>query len=178
VTLRLLRSSASGAIVATLLLFGVLAFRPVSAELALDAYVLLLGAIALFALVGATTESHPDANRSPYEQALETPQPSAERPRELSRVEREVSLAVASSFYEHFRLRPLLRELAGQRLENRFASELDTPRREARESLPEDAWQLMDPERPPPRDRHASGIEVARLRAIVDALEKLEERVE
>jgi hypothetical protein len=32
----------------------------------------------------------------------------------------------------------------------------------------------MDLDRPPPLDRHAPGIEVARLRAIVDALEKIE----
>jgi hypothetical protein len=173
-TFRLLRSTASGAIAATLLLFVALAFRPISAELALDAYVLLLGAVALFALVQATTESHRDARRSPYEQALEAPAEAPERPPELARLEREVALAVGSSFYEHFRLRPLLREIAAERLESRFASDLDAPRGEARESLPEDAWLLLDAERPPPRDRHAAGIDLDRLRAIVDALERIE----
>jgi hypothetical protein len=174
VTFRLLRSTASGAIAASLLLFAALAFRPISAELALDGYVLLLGAIALFALVEATTESHPDARRSPYEHALEVTTAEAERPPELARLEREVSLAVTSSFYEHFRLRPLLREIAAERVESRFASDLDAPRAEARESLPEDAWLLMDADRPPPLDRHAPGIELGRLRTIVDALERIE----
>jgi hypothetical protein len=172
-TVRVLRSTASGAIAATLLLFAALVVRPVSAELALDAYVLLLGAVALFALVEATTESHPDARRSPYERALEAPADGAERPPELARLEREVALAVGSSFYEHFRLRPLLREIAAERLESRFASDLDAPRSEARESLPEDAWLLLDADRRPPRDRHAPGIDVERLREIVDALEKV-----
>jgi hypothetical protein len=174
VTVRLLRSTASGAIVGTVLLAAALVVKPVSAEVALDAYVLFLGAVALFALVGATTESDPDALRSPYEQALEAPPEEAERPPELARLEREVALAVGSAFYEHFRLRPLLREIAGQRLESRFASDLDAPRGEARDSLPDHAWELLDLDRRPPRDRHAPGIEVERLEAIVDALERLE----
>jgi hypothetical protein len=172
-TARVLRSSASGAILATLLLIAALAFKPVSAELALDGYVLLLGAVALFALVGATTESDPDARRSPYEQALETSPAGSERPPELARVEREVALAVGSAFYEHFRLRPLLREIAAQRLDTRFATDVDAPRLSARDSLPEDAWTLFDAERKPPRNRHGPGIPVERLREIVDALERI-----
>jgi hypothetical protein len=175
VTVRLLRATAPGAIGATLLLLAALAFRPVSPELAVEAYVLLLGAIALFALVEATTEADPDARRSPYEHALEVPALAPERPPELARLEREVSLAVSSAFYEHFRLRPLLREIAAQRLESRYATGLDTPRSEAHASLPDDAWLLLDEDRPPPRDRHAAGIELDRLRAIVDALEKVEQ---
>jgi hypothetical protein len=172
-TLRVLRSGAAGAILATLLLFVMIAFRPVSAELALDAYLLVLGGIALFALVEAAAETDPDARRSVYEQALEMPDDPGERPPELARVEREVALGVDSAFYEHYRLRPLLREIAGQRLENRFAAELDAPRREARESLPEEAWELLRADRQPPRNRHAPGIPLERLREIVAALEKI-----
>jgi hypothetical protein len=175
VTLRVLRSAAAGAVFATLVLFAALAFRPVGAAVALDGYVLLLGGVVLLALVRVTTETDPDALRSPYEQALEPPADSRERPPELARVEREVALGVANSFYEHYRLRPLLREIAAQRLESRLAVDLDAPRREAREALPEHAWELLHAERDPPRDRHASGMPVERLRAIVDALERLEE---
>ena len=172
-TVRVVRSSAAGAILATLLLVGMLAFRPVSPEIAFDGYVLLLGAILLFALVGATTESDPDARRSLYEQALESSPPGAERPPELARTEREVALSVGSAFYEHFRLRPLLREIAAQRLESRFATGVDRPRMGARDSLPDHAWELLDADRKPPRDRHGPGIPVERLREIVDALERI-----
>ena len=172
-TRRVLRSGAAGAILATLILLVAIVFRPVSAEIALDAYVLVLGAIVLVSLVEATAESDPDARRSPYEQALERTAPGAERPPELARMEREVSLAVGSAFYEHFRLRARLREIARQRLESRFAADLDAPRGEARASLPEHAWALLDADRPPPLDRHATGIPVDRLREIVDALERI-----
>ena len=175
-TLRVLRSSATGVIIATLLLVGALVFAPISAEIALDAYVLLLGAIGLFSLVQATTASDPHAGRSPYEQALESAPTPPKRPPELERLEREVALAVGSAFYEHFRLRRLLREVAGQRLESRFAADLDHPRGDALASLPAHAWELLDSERPPPRDRHGTGIEVERLREIVDALETMETR--
>ena len=89
-------------------------------------------------------------------------------------MEREVALGVDSAFYAHFRLRPLLRELAAHRLESRYASTVDDPRSEARESLPDDAWELFDAERKPPRNPHAPGLARERLRAIVDALEKIE----
>jgi hypothetical protein len=170
---RVLRSSVPGAIAATFLLIVALVLQPVSAEIALDAYVLLLGAILLFGFVGAATRSDPDARRSAYEQALETSPAGPERPPELARVEREVALAVGSAFYEHFRLRPLLREIAAQRLESRFATDLDAPRAAARDSLPEHAWTLLDRDRKPPRDRHGPGIDVTRLHEIVDALEKI-----
>ena len=175
-TVRVLRSSAAGAILATVLLVVALAFKPVSTEIALDAYVLLLGAVALFALVEATKASDPDARRSPYDLALESAPVAAERPPELERLEREVALAVGSSFYEHFRLRRVLRDVAGQRLESRFAADLDNPRGDALASLPDHAWELLDAERTPPRDRHGPGIRVERLREIVDALEQLETR--
>ena len=175
-TLRVLRSGAAGAALATLLLFVALAFRPVDAALAFDAYVLLIGGIALVALVRVTTEGDPDTLRSPYEQALEVPVVTPERPPELARVEREVALGIANSFYEHYRLRPLLREIAAQRLESRLAVDLDAPSGDARAALPEHAWELLDVERKPPRDRHAAGLPVERLREIVDALDRLEER--
>jgi hypothetical protein len=174
-TRRVLRAGAAGVVLATLLLFATLAFQPVDSAVALDGYVLLLGGVALLALVRVTVEPDPDARRSPYEQALEAVDESPERPPELARVEREVALGIANSFYEHYRLRPLLREIASQRLESRHGVELDAPRADARELLPEHAWELLDTERRPPRDRHAPGMPVDQLRAIVDALERLGE---
>jgi hypothetical protein len=174
VTLRVLRSAAGGLIFATVLLAAALALRPVGAAVAFDGYVLLLGGVLLLALVGVTTATE-SAARSPYEQALEAPDDAPERPPELARVEREVSLGIASSFYEHYRLRPLLREIAEQRLESRFAAGVDTAGGAAREALPEHAWELLDAERQPPRNRHAPGMPVDRLRTIVDALERLGE---
>jgi hypothetical protein len=170
---RLLRSGAPAAIAATLVFVAALLFHPVTTEVAVDGYVLLLGAIALSRLVGATTEAEPGSGRSVYDQALEPRPVEAERPPELTRIEREVALGVDSAFYAHYRLRPLLREIADHRLESRYASTIDHVRPDARESLPEDAWELFDAQRTPPRNPHAPGLDRERLHAIVDALEKL-----
>ena len=174
---RVLRSGTPAAIAATFLFVIVLLFHPFTTEVAVDGYVLALGAIALLHLVGSTTRAEPGSHRSVYEQALEPRAVDAERPPELARLEREVALGVDSAFYAHYRLRPLLREIADQRLESRFASTIEDVRPAARETLPEDAWELFDAERTPPRNPHAPGLERERLHAIVDALESLEERV-
>jgi hypothetical protein len=173
---RALRSSAPTLIAVTALFVAALVFEPVTTETAVDGFILALGGIALLRLVGMTTQAEPGARRSVYDQALEPRDPQAERPQELTRMEREVALGVDSAFYAHFRLRPLLREIADQRLESRYASTVADPRAEARESLPDDAWELFDTERKPPRNPHAPGLERQRLRAIVDALERMERR--
>jgi hypothetical protein len=174
VILRVLRSSTVGIALATLLLVVALAFRPVKPELALDGYVLLVGGILLASLVEAATRAAPPrGRRSGFEQALNPPVEEPERPAELARIEREVVLGVSSAFYLHYRLRPLLRSLAEQRLGERHAVDLDNPRPEIRASLPEDAWALIDSDRKPPRDRHGPGIPLPRLQAIVDALERI-----
>lgn len=167
--LRVVRSGAAGAILATAVLLVVLLFGFASSELALDVYVLVLGGIALVGLVEVTTTpaSH-SARASLYEQALEPPVDQPERPPELARVEREVALAVDSAFYEHYRLRPLLHEIASQRLGERYAAEAH-----ASIALPDHAWTLLSDEHKPPRNPHAPGIPFERLREIVDALEKI-----
>jgi hypothetical protein len=172
-----LLSSAPAAIGVTLLFVLALAFHPVSTETAVDGYVLVLGGITLLKLVGLATHVEPGSGRSIYDQALEPRTREGERPQELTRIEREVALGIDSAFYTHFRLRPLLREIADQRLESRYGAGVHDARSDARASLPDDAWELFEPERTPPRNPHAPGLQRERLRGIVDALEQMEERV-
>jgi hypothetical protein len=174
---RVLLSGAPAALVATLALVAALVFQPVSTETAVDGYILVLGGITLFKLVGFATEAEPGSRRSIYDRAIEPRTPDAERPQELTRMEREVALGIDSAFYAHFRLRPLLREIADQRLESRYGATVERPGPEARASLPDDAWELFEPDRTAPRNPHARGLERERLRGIVDALEAIDERV-
>lgn len=171
---RLVRAGAPAAIGATLVLGLVLLFRPVAPGVALDGYVLVLGGIALLGLVGTTAETEAGPKRSTYDQAVAPRTVAPERPLELSRIEREVALGVDTAFYAHYRLRPLLRLVAEDRLERRFGSSLETAAGEARASLPDDAWELFDPERPPPRNPHGPGVPRERLEAIVEALERMQ----
>ena len=96
-----------------------------------------------------------------------------QRPAELERLEREVYLSLGSSFYLHHRLRPILREVAANRLLLRHGCDLDRRPEEAHALLGDPAWEWLRPERPEPRDRWAPGPPLAELTAVVDAVERI-----
>lgn len=128
-------------------------------------YILLLGVLALFALLTATAERLPSSRRSPFEAALPRGAPPARPLPEVERMKREVALACATAYDLHARLLPHLREIAGARLE-----------RAGRSAGPETLgpwWDLLRPGRPEPDDRFAPGIKESELRSLVDELERM-----
>ncbi|MBA2359302.1 MAG: hypothetical protein H0V84_12850 [Actinobacteria bacterium] len=145
--------------------------RPGDHELALDAWVLAFGAVGLATLVDATRSALPGPDRSPLDPSASTPEPAPLQVPELARVERIVALAQESAFDVHYRLRPLLREIAEHRLSTRRGIDLDTGADEAREALGESLWELVRPERERPSYHFASGLSLPELRATVEALE-------
>jgi hypothetical protein len=128
-------------------------------------YILLLGVLALFALLTSTTERLPSARRSQFDAALPHGSPPTRPLPELERMKREVALASSNAYDLHARLLPDLREIADARLE-----------RSGRSAGPETlgaAWELLRPDRPAPDDRFAPGIKEAELRSVVDTLARL-----
>jgi hypothetical protein len=107
------------------------------------------------------------------DEALDLPEHDEERLPELERLEREVTLGTASAHDLHFRLRPTLRETAANLLAVRRGIDLDGQPARARAALGEDTWQLVRRDVEPPADRLGRGVDPARLRAAVDALEAL-----
>ena len=95
------------------------------------------------------------------------------RPPELVRTEREITLGTSSAGHLDQRLLPMLREAAAVRLASRRSIDLERRPEQARRLLGDDVWELLRPDRPPPVDRLAPGISLARLRAVVDALERI-----
>ena len=89
-----------------------------------------------------------------------------ERPEELRRLEDQVALAGATAADLYFRLRPVLREIAAERLAAGGRGELD-------ERTAGAAWELLRPDLEPPRDAFARGLPPERLSVIVDAIEAL-----
>ena len=132
---------------------------------ALHIYVLVVGAIVMLGVVVGADDAVARRYQSRFDAALTD---AVERPTRLAgleRMEREVTLARASSFDLHFRLLPHLREIATARLE-----------RSGKAPSPETLgrwWELLRPDRPPPDDRFAPGISEADLRALVADLERL-----
>jgi uncharacterized membrane protein len=154
------------------ILSGVLLFARLLApgrfELELDVYILVLGALAVFNNVLAAGEAFPREERSALAEALDRDAPEAQRPAELDRLERELTMANASAFDTHARLRPVVREIVGVRLGARGLRLEDSE-----EVLGPELWELAREDRPAPADRHAPGTPAATLRRVVERLEKL-----
>ena len=141
-------------------------------ELEVDIYVLVLGGFALLVVASALGRIAPREGESLLEEALEPEPPETARIAGLERLEREVALASSREFDLHYRLRPVLREIAEARLERRGAR-LDSASPRARELLGDELWSLTEPDREPPSNRQAPGIGFEELERTVERLERL-----
>ena len=149
------------------ILLGVNVFRAADV---LAAYVVALGALTLLALTRPRRFATED---SLFESALRRRREDAIRPPELVRIERELVLGLESAGHLHTRLVPILRAAAAARLSAKHHVDLDRRPAAARALLGDDAWELIRPDRPEPADRHAPGLPRAKLRAVIDVLERL-----
>jgi hypothetical protein len=137
-------------------------------ELELDIFLLVVGGIALADLVILLREAYPLEGVPEIAAALRPEAEEPKRPAQLVRLERELTMASATSFDLHARLRPQVREIATMRLAARGVRLED-----AEGVLDDELWELVRPDRLPPANRHAEGIALAELRRVVDALEAL-----
>jgi len=161
-------------VIATLGVVAAVVFYPGRHSLELDAYVLFLGALGLAAGVRATRQASPDVHGPSLADELADPlDVLPQRPVELERMEREVYLSLATSFHLYHRLRPMLREIAENRLRVRHGVELDTRPEDAHALLGDAAWWWLRPDCPEPTDRWRPGPPIAELTAVVDALERI-----
>lgn len=139
--------------------------QPGVRNVTLHAYVFVLGGLLMLGIVAAAGDSVPRRGRSDFEAALAEAE-ERERPlAEMARVQREVTLGVATAYDCHVRLLPGLREIAQARLE-----------RSGRTLSAETAgrwWEWLRPDRPEPEDRFAPGISQSELRALVADLERM-----
>lgn len=146
---------------------------PGRTELILHVYALAIAAIALLHLVRAVRSAYPVGAASPFDAALRKRTRRDERLPELARVERAVSLGMATAFDLHYRLRPPLRRIAGELLAARRGIDLDGSPEAARKALGDETWEILRADREPPRDRYDAGLELATLHAVVTSLEAL-----
>ena len=161
--------------VATLLVFTTLGLivalgvQPVAVDRILAAYLLALAGIAVAALTRILAAGSTHLHSSQFEHALTRRTEQPIRPAELVRIEREITLGTSSAGHFHNRLAPLLRDPAEARLG--FALEYRPDAARAR--LGSDAWDLLRPDQAAPEDRNGPGVPFARVRSVVDALERL-----
>jgi len=133
---------------------GIALAFPLDRPLVVRVYLLVVCALALETLVRAAAVG-PRRARERRRRS-----DSRDRPEALVRLEDQVALAVATAADLHFHLRPVLREIA-------------LARGGVDEASAGDAWELVRPEREPPRDAFARGMSPAQLGRVVDALERL-----
>jgi hypothetical protein len=81
-----------------------------------------------------------------------------------------VHSAMSTAGGVHHRLRPLLQEIAEERLRSHLGSGLDAG---ARALVGERAWAIVDPHRPAPHDRLAPGLTATEIALALDDLENL-----
>jgi hypothetical protein len=158
---------------ATLALIVVAVLLPGHRPLEEDIYVLVVGGMAVFAAVLAARRAYPLSGRSAIVEALEPEPRKAVPPPDLERTERVLSMSTNAAFDVHFRLRPILREIAEQRLADRRGLRLDAGDRRVREALGDELWELVRPEREPPSHRFGEGISAERMHHVVERLETL-----
>jgi hypothetical protein len=149
-----------------------LAVAPDRAALEIHVWLLVVLALACIVLVRAVHRAYPTGN-SPFLASLRIATLQAERPNSLARTERELSMAGAAAFDVHFRLRPVLAELAADLLSTRRGIDLDRSPERAHVALGDEVWEIVRPGRPEPAERHAPGLDEAQLDRIVTALEHL-----
>ena len=165
-----LRTAARTLLLPTLLVAIALAFLPGHAALVVRIYALLACAYVLGVGVLALRRELPAAR--PLRAAVRQGRGARGRPVTLSRLEQEVALGVSSSFDLHHRLRPRLRALARDLLLARHGVSLEDEPEHARRLLGPKTWDLVQPERAPPKDRLARGISVSDLTEVVESLER------
>jgi regulator of extracellular matrix RemA (YlzA/DUF370 family) len=146
-----------------------LIFLPGRRELALDLFLLLIAAGAVVALVRALSAVAP---RAPARRLVRRER-RTQRLAELDRTERAVLLSASTAFDVHYRLRPILREIAAQRLATRRGLSLDGDTQASRAVVGEDTWELVRPDREPPHLHFAPGITAPHLRKVVAVLERI-----
>lgn len=158
--------------VPSLALLVVLLITPQRATLAIHVWLLVVLGLAFLTFMRYVQVLYPRVP-SPFDASLRRRQPSAERPGSLSRLEREVSMAGSAAFDVHFRLRPVLTDLATELLSARRGIDLGRDPERAHAALGDDVWELVRPDRPQPSERHGSGMGEVELERVVTALESV-----
>jgi len=171
--MRVARRFARTSVVATIALVALLAIPKLSTARALAIWVVLVTALVLLALLRRSPERGWRPAQPRFEQALRGRKQALSQPEELERMERELVLGVADADHAHRRLLPLLRSAAAARLNARYGLELERRPEAARALLGEDVWELLRPDRPEPKNRHAAGVPRERVEVVIERVESL-----
>jgi hypothetical protein len=138
-----------------------------------QAVVLAVGAIVLVLLVPGSAPRPGRPRPSRLRRPARLTRARRRTTPDLAAVDRLLALSVSSAEDEHLRLRPLVLEIATQRLADHTGVRIDAAPDAAAAILGEETWELVRPDRERPVDRRARGIAPDRLRAVIESLERI-----
>jgi hypothetical protein len=138
-----------------------------------QAALLVVGAIVLVLLVPRSARRTPLPARLQRRSRLRRARARPRTTPDLAAVDRLLALSVSSAEDEHRRLRPLVLDIARQRLADHRGVLIDADPKAAARALGPQTWELVRPDRPAPSDRRARGMAPERLRAVVESLERI-----
>ena len=163
---------AATAVVATAGVVLALLLAGSSHGLALLAYVLFLGTIALVLLVGRLQVALPVAEQ--FERLLAREPQAAAPVAQFETISRTLSAAGWNQNELHYRLRPLVREIALARLSRGHGIDLEREPERVRSLIGEGrVWELARPDREPPEDRRGRGWSRPELAELLEELEAI-----
>jgi hypothetical protein len=171
---RTLRRAFGWASAVTLVLLAVLLFRAPYFGTAVRLWLVALAAIFIWTLSARALAGWPVADGSgpdPYWLSWRwwRRKPEAARVAGLEELEHAVEFSTATAFDVHFRLRPHLVLIAAHRL-SRSGVDLESDPERASELLGAEAWELVRPGLPAPERRNERGLDLARVRRVVERL--------
>jgi hypothetical protein len=138
-----------------------------------QALLLGLGAIVLLLLMPRPARRGPRPARLRRPSRLRLARTPRRTTPDLAAIDRLLALSISSAEDAHLRLRPLVLDIARQRLADHTGVRIDAAPETAAAALGPEVWELVRPDRPRPDDRRARGISPADLRAIVESLERI-----
>ena len=141
-------------------------------HLVVDAYLVFIGGLVALAAARIAGRAFPAPRRIVPGVLTPSPRPYA-LPESLAIAEDEVALAQADQFNLHFRLRPVLAEIASAGLAAEAGIDLEQDQERARERLSPETWELVRPDRPRPESADMRGASTASLSAAVADLERI-----
>jgi hypothetical protein len=159
------------AAVASVALVASLGLRAHDRGLAAAAYIVLMAALALVALVRELDQRQPSAARLLH--ARRRPrEPEPPRPAQLDWLERQLAVAGDSALELRIGLRPLVAQIASASLARRHGVVLERRPERARELLGPTLWALLGDDQPAP-ERHEPGLAPEELRRLIEELEEI-----
>ncbi len=141
-------------------------------DIVLDAYLVFVAGLLALATTRIVSGAFPGP-RGVVPRTLARPPRRYARPESLRVTEDIVALGQADHFDLHFRLRPLLADVATAGLAARTGTDLLASPERAEAELSPETWSLVRPDRPRPEGKGVRGIDTGSLSAIVGELERI-----